>query len=220
MKIFQPILPNTKRRKTGFTLVEVLLALFITAIIISMLSVVLAVTLRSYRQGKDLFNIADRAQLVMSQLTRELKGAMVQRNAGSTIIPFIGAATAVYFMAPVDNSTDVDLCELGYIFNTTDNTITRHYVTSTAADYDYPDSVVDYTANSGRRTFSSNITDLGFRYFDEDGWQSPWPAAKEDELPHIVEINLTVRGQYQRGTNPQQEKSFSTWVYLPNYQNN
>lgn len=108
-------------RKSSFTLLEVLLALFITAILTTILSVVFNTALRSFRQGRDLLEITRKAQLILGQMTRELSGAMVQSN----VIPFVGNSNAVFFMAPLPNSSNLDLCEVGYVWDSTNSRLNR-----------------------------------------------------------------------------------------------
>lgn len=197
----------------GFTLIEISLALCITAIIIAMLSVVLNTGLRSYRQGRDVLEITRTGQLVLGQMTREMAGAMVQEN----VIPFVGNNN-VYFMAPVDNSSDVDLCEVGY--NLVGNTLKRHFVAYGDADYEYP-SPVDY--GESEVEFCTNVKSGSFalRYYNgsTDTWQDNWDAGdnNDENLPERVEVVITVQGKYG---SPPQERTFTTWIYLPNSTNN
>jgi len=206
---------------TGFTLIELMLSLFITAVLIAVLSVVFNTGIKAYRQGKDLLNITRKAQLVLGQMTREMTGAMIQYAGTTTYISFVGSANSVYFMAPVDNSSPVDLCEIGYIWdnsNPASPKIKRHFVTSnTSSNYEYP-SPVNY--NTGKKTeFCTNVTGFGLRYSaDALNWNSSW--SPNYRLPAVVEVSVKIKGDYPKTGTPKQEKTFTTWIYLPNSTNN
>ena len=210
------------KNKKAFTLIEVIMALFITAILIGSLSVAFNTSIRSYRQAKDLLNIIKKAELLISQMTMELKGAVVQEYLGVNYITFVGSAQSLYFMAPVENSTNVDLCELGYLYDSGDEEINRHYVTSDAASYyEYMSAQnlgrVDYTTGQ-RISFVTNVSDFQLRYRDPGGaWSTTW--TNTDSLPALVEVNVEVFGEYPED-DPEQSKTFTSWIYLPNSRDN
>lgn len=198
--------------RKSFTLIEVLLALFITAILITILSVVFNTGLRSYRQGKDLLEITRKGQLILGQITRDLSGAMVQEN----YISFIGNNNSIYFMAPVENSSEkgVDLCEIGYNF--TQDELKRHFITADADNYQYPSEVV--YSNEYESTFCEKVRAFNLKYHNGDNWDEDSPWGERYELPEMVEITVEIYGKYPTG-NPQ-SKVFTTWVYLPYSTNN
>lgn len=196
----------------GFTLIEVLLALFITAILITILSVVFNTGLRSYRQGKDLLEITRKGQLILGQMTKELAGAMVQNG----YIPFEGEGDSVYFMAPVDNESEkgVDLCEIGYRFN--EGKIERHFLTADKDDYQYPNLPVEYIGEN-EEEFCDNISGFSLHYYDGEEWNDSWQSTTE--LPEKVEVSVKIRGEYPKDK-PKQGKTFITRIYLPYSTNN
>lgn len=203
-------------RYKGFTLIEVLLALFITAILTTILSVVFNTGLRSYRQGKDLLEITRKAQLILGQMSRELVGAMV-----GPYITFRGESNAIYFMAPVENSSKLDLCEIGYLLNKNEKKLIRHFVTyaQNSSPFEYPDNPVDYDTygERGRMIFCEGVTGFDLKYNGGGGWgDNPW--GESDKLPEMVEVSVVIQGQYPK--DKPQERTFTTWVYLPNSTNN
>lgn len=203
-------------RQNSFTLIEVLLALFITAILTTILAVVFNTGLRAYRQGKDLIEITRKAQLIIGQMTRELSGAMVQSVGTTTYIPFVGNQNSVYFMAPVDNDSDVDLCEIGY--NLVSPILKRHFLTVKSSDYEYPEDKVDYGENEV--TFCENVTAFDLRYHDGSRWDTAWASTDANKLPTMVEVSVTIQGEYPKNAPRKQSKTFTTWIYLPNSTNN
>lgn len=201
-------------RNKGFTLIEVLLALFITAILITILSVVFNTGLRSYRQGKDLIEITRKGQIILGQMTKEVSGAMVQDG----YISFEGGSNSIYFMAPVDNDSEkgVDLCEIGYRHE--EDVLKRHFITADKGDYQYPVSPVKYLGEN-EEEFCKNVKSIELHYYDgkETKWEDSWNSTKE--LPQMVEITIDICGGYPKNE-PKQEKIFTTWIYLPNSTNN
>lgn len=216
-------------KNRGFTLIEVLLALFLTAILITILSVVFNTGLRAYRQGKDLMDITRKAQLLLGQMTRELPGAMVQISGSTTYIPFIGNGNSVYFVAPIDNNGDIDLCEVGYFYDSTVNAVRRHFLPynwesggSRNTDFEYPENPIQYTAGQAiREIMIDRVTVFSLQYRDASGWISNPPGiwTATSQLPELVEVSVTIRGEYPQNP-PAQTKTFTTWIYLPNSTNN
>lgn len=203
------------RHKKGFTLIEVLLALFITAILTAILTVVFNTGLRSYRQGKDLLEITRKAQLIFGQMTRDLRGAITQDG----VIPFQGDGSSLFFMAPIaglDEQTKTDLAEVGYKLE--NDKLMRHYITYGGSGFEYPNPV-DYNTLS-LITFCEGVKDFKIRYRPVDGeWRSMGSSWTDTyKLPEMVEVRVTIMGEYPRN-NPQ-EKTFTTWIYLPNSTNN
>lgn len=195
------------KRENGFTLIEVLLALFITAILITILSVVFNTGLRAYRQGKDLLEITRKGQLILGQITRELTGAMVKQN----IIPFVGTGSSVFFMASIPNSSNIDLCEIGYRRN--GNVLQRHILTYGAGGFEYPNAV-DYN-ELNFDTLCEGVTAFNLSYYSiSGGWGTGWSSSTTN-LPTMVEVSVTIQGEYPTNA-PVQSKTFTTWIYLPN----
>lgn len=203
-------------KRSAFTLIEVLLSLFITAILITILAVVFNTGLRAYRQGKDLIEITRKGQIILGQMTKELSASMIGPN-----ITFVGAANSVYFMAPADNNSNLDLCELGYSVDNNTHELNRHYVTYGAQGFEYPANVVYSTGNNF--TLCDRVTVFNLRYYDPNStpnWGSTWSdAAHISKLPTMVEVSVTIQGRYPASA-PAQTKIFTTWIYLPNSTNN
>jgi type II secretory pathway component PulJ len=205
---------------TGFTLIEAMLALFITAIIVTMLSIVFNTGLRAFRQGRDILDITKRAQLVMTKMTSELSGAMVLPN-----VILDGKENEIFFMAPLENSSNYELCEVGYLLNGT--VLQRHFVTkgppenpTASFEYDPKTSQAPNYATGNRNDLcpgvmnSNNIVGLQFHYYNGTGWVTSWNTA--GQLPQLVEIKLILQSK----NNPAKTEEFVTRVYLPNSSSN
>ena len=164
-----------------------------------------------------MLGIVKRAQFVLGQITRDIKGAMVHNYNSTPFIPFDGQYRSVLFMSPVDNGSAVDLCELGYVFDSTNKRIQRHFVTFGKTGYNYP-AVVNYNADQGnRKRFADHVSDFWMQYYEGGSWNTTMSVT--DSLPDIVEVNLEIQGEYPDVQNGQR-KRFSTWIYLPNNRDN
>lgn len=210
-------------KQSSFTLIEVLLALFITAILITILSIIFNTGLRAYRQGKDLLEITRKAQFILGQMTKEISGAMVQANFIYFEINNNGNNDSIYFMSPIENASVLDLCEIGYSLNDTNVDgvldLRRHFITYGPTDFQYPVSKTDYTKwpQAAINVFCTNVTQLNFRYRLVNGSWPPddkWTKwTSNTQIPEMIEIQVRIQGQYG---NPPQFKDFTTWVYIPN----
>lgn len=189
-------------KKKGFTLIEVLLALFITAIIIAVLSFVFNTGLRSYRQGRDLLEITRKAQLILGQMTRDLTGAMVQQNYFS----FVGNESSIYFVSPIaDAEAGIDLCMVGYRLDSGDRLMRSHEAIG--------DVEVNYN-NLSLQPFCEKVGSYNLRYRPVGGSWSGGAWGQPYSLPEMVEVSVTIEGEYPK--DDPQEKTFTTWIYLPN----
>lgn len=202
-----------RHKNNGFTLIEVLLALFITAILITILSVIFNTGLRAYRQGKDLIEITRKAQFILGQMTKDIACSMVQVDRIPFEIKNNGNNDSIYFMSPVAISGDLDLCELGYFLADVNEDgipdLRRHY---SNAPFEYPNAIVNYTTGNVD-TFCTDVTQLNFRYrLVNNNWaEGTWSSTTQ--IPEMVEIKLKIQGKYG---SPPQTKEFTTWVYVPN----
>lgn len=193
-------------KEKGFTLIEVLLALFITAIIITVLSFVFNAGLRSYRQGRDLLEMTRKAQLILGQMTRDLTGAMVRQNYFS----FVGNESSIYFVSPIaDAEAGIDLCMVGYRLDSGGRLMRYHEAIG--------DVEVNYD-NLSLRLFCENVESYNLRYRPVGGGWSGGAWGEQYILPEMVEASVTIEGEYPK--DDPQDKTFTTWIYLPNSTNN
>jgi hypothetical protein len=208
---------KNKILKMGFTLIEVMLSLFITAIIIAVLSIVFNTGLRSFRQGRDLIDITKKAQFVMTKISSELSGAIAFSNPN---ISLQGNLNSVFFVAPIDNSSNYELCEVGYSYDAAQKRIMRYLLTKNSGSFNLPDSVAYNTGIGGSNsTFCEGVTAFEFHYFDGTSWSSTWASA--NQLPQLIEIKIEIQGAYPKNSpTPSQKEEFVTRVFLPNSSNN
>ena len=178
-----------KRQKgkiRGFTVVELITAIAIVAVIVTMLSAIFSLGIKANRQADEIIGITNKAQRFLGQMSRELAGAMIQ-SAGPRI-PIVGKNTEIYFMAPWENSSSIELCELGYKYDAANNEIDRFFKTSGAGSYEYPG---DVTIDDGAgQMYVDGVSSLTFQYYNGSSWSTNWNGGNPDDtqLPNIVEI--------------------------------
>ena len=119
-------------------------------------------------------------------------------------------------MAPWENSSDIELCELGYNF--VNNQIKRHFITrGTGAapnpNFEYPSLAVNYA--TGNDVFFIDLGDdssVSFSYINNGVSQDTWNS--NTSLPQIVEIGISMEDS--RGVS----YTFTTRIFLPGSTNN
>jgi len=110
----------------GFTLVELLLAMAITAVLIVLLLNVVSATLSVWQQGRSRIDTFSNARQVLDRIADEIKGARAATNQieFSENLPLSGGPTAapetsenIFFVAPYPNAGSGDLCVIVYRHN-------------------------------------------------------------------------------------------------------
>ena len=206
---------SIKNNTKSFTIIELLTAIFIVALLTAILSVVFNVGLKIYKQGDEIVEISNIAQRFLGQISSELRGAIVSDN--PVEVPFIGQQSAIGFVAPWDNASDVELCEFGYSLS--GNLIVRHFVTDSATiGFEYPDSDINLVSGGAGRfvEFKYGGT-LRFIYVNSNGSMgNSWNSTlyNPPELPQRVFVRITINDS--RGIS----YPFTTQVFLTNSTNN
>lgn len=140
------------KQKTGFTLVELLVALTITIILTVLLASVVAATLGVWGQGRNRLDTYSNARQIMQRLGDELKGAKANPNVSSSQIQFVenvssfplpspipipsptpGTAENIFFVAPQPNLGAGDLCVIAYALDWRTHELKRAFNSSDAA---------------------------------------------------------------------------------------
>lgn len=190
---------NIIRSRESFTIIEVLTSVFIVAILITMLSTVLNLGVKAYRQADEIMEITNRAQRFMGQISAELSGAIVSSQ--NPTIPFQGTQTSIYFMAPWENNSNIELCEIGY--SLAGNEIMKHFLTSESEmGFEYPQQNVNY-GDKNEQGIIEGVRSLTFSYIPAQDWSN------STTLPRIVEIEVRMLDSRQK------EYIFTTRVFIP-----
>lgn len=194
-----------RRHTTGFTLLELILAVTITAVISSVMfaSLRIAFKARDQAEGRLAGRVAARTTLDLIAADLSAAPAPTGRIAG----PFIGtnermgaareADTISFVTAAIALPADEDLgdlrgVELALIEDPNDpaTRMLVRYVTSNLLASTVPEPEAQVLARG--------VVAFNVRYFDGGDWLDEWDSAEqEDALPNAVELTLTVRPEQQ-----------------------
>ena len=205
--------------KKGVTLMELLVVLALLSIVSLSLFTVFRTATESYSKGDARTQAYQNARAALEQMSREIQGALM--DSAETNITFQAfdetlhsgwktdsSEDELFFVAPVNNSGHMDLCEIGYWLRGTDSCLMRHF--QVASKTDNPPLDFDFSTGSSDQ-FGFNINDLQFAYWYRNGgyWTNEWSVI--GEIPEAVKISIDATDEKKSETN-----TFSTIVYLPN----
>lgn len=163
-----------------------------------------------YRQAEDIMEITNKVQRLTGQICSELSGAIVSLDPE---IPFKGTKSAIHFMAPRENASDIELCEIGYEFVDANDEVRRRFITGGAGNFQYPTSKVIYEDDNWG-AYIDKVESLIFRYKGDSGnWEdedSGWDSElHDDKLPQMIEIEIIMND------NRSVAYTFTTRIFLP-----
>jgi prepilin-type N-terminal cleavage/methylation domain-containing protein len=237
----QKFVRSLPRSRAGFTLIELVTSMAILGLMMVVLFSVFDQVNKAWLQGENRVETFTDARAVLDLMSRELSQAIATNN-----ITFYGAASAVYFVAPVNSNPQnlSDLCGMGYDFEQYNNNqwtlrINRHLIQPTtiaAANLIYSPTWTNnfYTANDTVATLATNsILGLKFQYMDNKGlifstwpnptWPSPYilPSAIIIDMTNVDSRTATRIREFTPATLPPSVtnstwRDFTTTVYLPN----
>jgi len=225
-----------KKKNKGVTLIEVLVAMSILAIIILILYSVFNISLRGWRKSDNMLQAATIARVALDRMTREISSAMVKN--GSSEFYCIGfdasspsgfrinsSEDEFYFIAPL-NSGDTgqsDFCEVGYWLSdkatatSSDDALMRFYVTDDRKIDPTPEFDFDYSSGASDE-LTTNITGLTFEFFDDAGTSfTAWDSRISGSPPARIKVTITVEvGKGSKATNPDfVRQDFSSVISFP-----
>ncbi|KPK39443.1 MAG: hypothetical protein AMJ78_08530 [Omnitrophica WOR_2 bacterium SM23_29] len=222
-------------------MIEIVVVIAIFAIFSGMLFTVFKSSLDSWRRAENLLDTYQSARLALEQMSGQISAALLDQTASDTgrWASFYGndetgtriktntAKDEIFFVAPVENEGDMDLCEIGYWLRSTDNMLMRHYQKFDSAD-DLP-ITYDFTNYDSDEQLAANITDLQFIYYYRatadgipDTTTNTWDSTQNlltnydakgddknpDGLPEAVGITIVVQE-----SNPINPASPKTWTF-------
>jgi general secretion pathway protein J len=182
-------------KQAGFTLVEMMVALFIFAMIAAAGVMLLSIGVRTQdAAAARLDDVADVRR--MSVLLANDFAQIVPRTArdaqGTTLRAFTG------------NDASSDPLILGYVRGGRTNVEGRNRASVQRVDVRFEGgrlerrayAAVDGTADAQPVLLADNVTALAVRYRDDKGnWRARWDDALVASLPRAVELTVTRRGQ-------------------------
>jgi type II secretory pathway component PulJ len=133
------------KKTTAFTLVELLVALAITAVLVVLLVNVVSATLTIWEQGRNQIDTFANARQVLGRIADEVSGAIASPTPRAvefsenlstiqgTTPPTPGSSENFFFVAPYPNISSGDLCIIGYRHNADTYTLERGFIDSQVA---------------------------------------------------------------------------------------
>lgn len=215
-----------KRKRYGFTLVEISIVMAILAILSISLFTVFRISTDSWRRMEAKLMLYQNGRMALERIGKDLSSVFIEPASSVHFLAFdetdlpnprikpgTGKDEIFFIASPLSDETGSDVCELGYWFRASDNMLMRHYVRSTdgvAYDFAFDNGTLDTSY-----AMASYITDLQFKYFDgaTSAWVDVWDSSVSATLPRAVKVTIKVKEDI--ADNPQ-ERIFSTTIHLPN----
>ena len=190
------------RRPSGFTLIEILLALSILSIVMLIILGALRIGVRAWEKGEDVLVAQQRARTLLDQLARQLASASVLMRAQKEqpLVVFAGSRRALEFTSslPLINSIQFGPVHVRYVIETDPGGKKRLLLFEESirpADYL---SEGQLRHDTEARLLIGQLEDLRFEYLGagsngpgpQAGWTSSWRPRDPLELPRAVRITF------------------------------
>jgi prepilin-type N-terminal cleavage/methylation domain-containing protein len=181
-----------RRGPAGFTLIELVLALSIVAIMVTMLFGGLRVGLRAWQRGEERAAVLQRSRSMSQILEDALSGtswymALLEQGAVTPVLLFKGETDRVYFVTgspPIPLGASIPFVAVTMSVESGDTpglTIREKALPNFDPFEAVAPSVVDPTVSAVR-----------FRYLRDAGsWEDTWDGGEERALPRGIEVTLT-----------------------------
>ncbi len=202
--------PASWTASAGFTLIEVLLALMISAIVLVIIGSFFAGALKLQQHANSSLDESLPIERALTVLQKDLKNAVApggmlagplqsgSADGGVDAGGGIQIYTTTGLMTP--NSPWSEIQKVTYALqaptdNTTNNgkdlirTVTRNLLTTGSEDDD-------------EQYLASGIESLTFSYFDGNNWIDSWDDSTETNLPMAVRVNVQMAAADQNATRP------------------
>lgn len=200
-----------RRAQQGFTLVEVLVAISLLAIVLtSVYGVFSTVSATKLRLDKDSAEY-HLARVIFDRLGRELHGAYYRRGDQTTLFrggtnaqgeSFLELTTTA--VTPL-STAGTGIAEVRYRLAPDEKSDDDSHVLLRA---ERPRQSASGAVDDRMMRLAPNVASLALRFYAAGSWQEEWDAAQEG-LPQLVEISLVV------GLDEQRQTPFTTTFDLP-----
>lgn len=206
--------------ESGFTLVELILAGSITAMVVVAAVTSLVVAMRSHAARRDVTAVYESAGAALQMIRRDLLSVFLAPVDNRT--RFVGLdmeesglpIDQLIFMSTGNNPAESmggesDLMEVHYYIDSDDSTEERWLQRRTDAT---PDD--DPFTGGTVSLLGPHVVALDFQYYDGLEWWEDWDS--KDAIPVCVSVGIAVRDE--RKAKPEEEaRTFTTMVWMPVY---
>jgi len=189
------------RTENGFTLIEILVALFIVALVVTLSYETFNGVLRSTRQVDELSELDQMVRVSMGTMVNELKSAYWRPpgdNADATPYVFIGQDnenaenpsdtirfTMLSHARAKEGGSDPSVSILEYELIPVPQAETAVLMHTEETNY------LSLSENTLERfELAEQVVGLNFRYYDGKEWLDQWSALDRKKLPKAVEIEI------------------------------
>jgi general secretion pathway protein J len=187
---------------SGFTLLEVLLAIFIGAIVLTVLYASFFQIINAKDSAEDKLELYHEARVIISKMTEDLSMAYPR----GMIYPVQGASASSFFVGKTEegerssidftslshaggiNSGDSDQAEITYYLKPIPQSDLFFLMRRENPRIGSDSSAIEYP-------LSERVVGFSLAYMSSDGGEfiSEWDSAQTNSLPKAVEIRLTIR---------------------------
>ena len=195
---------NTDRKKRGFTLLEVLLALAILAAVMTAVYASFSTASRNVESAETVRDETDLARTLIARLSDDIANAYYNQDMKTTTILYgkkeeagtgddkrrldsLAMTTLTNWRKP--DSKETDLWEVGYHFEETadgrGHVLMRREKRELSKDIPLLEGGVDYE-------ITDKVDGFQLRYYNGSQWSDEWDTRKHFSLPQKVEITLSL----------------------------
>lgn len=213
----------TGKKQGAFTLIELLMAATLTAMILGGAFASLSIVMKAYKELAGKTNHAEIARLILDRMRADLEAAFFSPHGDLT--RFVGydqiegdlAADSLTFISAVNKPVDTgggssDLAEVQYYIDMDETTPERWLLRR--MDYT-PD--LDPFSGGDIALLGPHVTSLDFQYFDGQMWWPEWDSTSEIPVAVNVTIGLFEASELNEEPRPENLKTFSTTIWIACY---
>ena len=209
----------TRRAPRGFTLIEMMLAIGVLALILAMLASSFSVVAHSKVHAEGRLMVDREGRALLWQLTKEL------RNAVQT--PFTASNVALFGNGHMSSGVPVDTITMSTfsgghrkaLTGMTPETIVTYNLTSNPDQQGWyllqrsqQSGLLTGSVSPQTTTLAGNILSMHFRYYDGQRWGESWDSSS---LPQGRQLPVAVAIQIKMAAPGGQVMDFATQVTLP-----
>ncbi len=212
-----------KNRQKAFTLVELLLAATITAMVLGSAFASMSVVLRAYKELGGKTNMAETARLILDRMRTDLEATFLSPH--EDVTRFVGYdqmtgeldTDSLTFISSVNNPAETgagacDIAEIQYYIDLDETTPERWLLRR--MDY-----TIDTDPFSGGELalLGPRVVSLELQYFDGEAWWPEWDSSSAIPIAVNISIGLFEASLPNEEPSPMNIKKFSTTVWIASY---